>query len=183
MNHQWRDNANKMVRWADKTYDIGRSCDECGLSTCHSPVHEDRYKTLGQVDWEIADQEEAAGVSGSYWNWMHDYQPLGARRDHDGDLVTPELATANPDVLSEEILRNSGVGRKEYRWMNEAFEQLTEQQQAVWDLVMRQQYSEVDVAEKIGISQQAVSRLLDRAKQSVTNYLREKQSDAGMSGV
>jgi len=44
------------IKWNDGTYDVKRICDECGLTTCHYPVHTDYYK-------EIV-------ISKSYRNWL-----------------------------------------------------------------------------------------------------------------
>lgn len=39
------------VRWADKSYDSQRKCDECGLDNCSYPVHNDYYKELTGAEY------------------------------------------------------------------------------------------------------------------------------------
>lgn len=98
MNNQWRDNANLMVVWADGTYDSRRVCDEpklCGGLGCNMPVHQDRYREIGQVVLEENEDDSQIG----YWDHMHTVQPLGSQLDFDGELLVKEFFTANPDGL------------------------------------------------------------------------------------
>lgn len=175
MNHQWRDNANKMVRWQDGTFDFRRGCDECTEDACKAPVHEDRYREVGHVNWETQDADVAAM---GYWTWMHSHHPLGMSRDNDGEAVVQEFDWANPDCLPEGISRGSGVTEQQYMWLQEAYEQLTGPQKEVWGAVMREQTSQADFSRKHDISEAAVTKRLQGAKTSVANYLRSKQEDA-----
>ena len=171
MNNQWRDNANLMVVWADGTYDSKRSCDECGLEACKNVVHRDAYKEVGSVALEVKDAE-AAGLS--YWDFMHSNQPLGGKFDFDGELVVKEYFTANPDGLAEPAARGSGITEEQHILAQEAYDRLSPQQQKVWDLVMRQQMSLTDAAESLGVRTQTAEVHLNRAKASVTAFLRSK---------
>lgn len=55
----------------------------------------------------------------------------------------------------------------------EAYRSLTPKQRQAWDLCMRQQMTEREAAEKMGIEQPPLHRLLSRAKAAYTTYLRE----------
>lgn len=167
MNNQWRDNSNRMVVWADGTYDMTRTCDQCSSPTCSMPVHQDRYRQLGTTNLETSEAEEAVG----YWAWL---SMIGVTTP-DAEHIEP--TAANPDNLLETDTRSSGTPKDQHVWMAEAYEQLTGAQREVWDLVMREQVSQVDAAKKLGISPQAVSIRLSAAKQSVTEYLRTKQEN------
>lgn len=177
MNNQWRDNANKTVIWGDGSYDWSRSCEFCDDLSCSKPIHGnvtsdgDGYGEIGQTRLEESESEDHAL---SYWDWMHSTRPLGGRLDHDGDLITPELNAANPDNLIETGLKNSGVSGQQHIWMSEAFATLTPLQQKVWTAVQREQRSQVELANELGISRQAVSQALSASITKVTDYLRER---------
>lgn len=171
MNNQWRDNANLMVVWADGTYDSKRSCDECGLDNCHNVIHKDMYKEIGTT---VLETQEAEVNALSYWDYMHSNQPLGGKFDFDGELVVKEYFTANPDGLAEPVARNSGITAEQHALAQEAYEQLSPKQQEIWDLVMRQQLSLTDAATQMDIKKQTAEVHLNRAKASVTAYLRSK---------
>lgn len=171
MNHQWRDNANCMVVWADGTYDHKRNCDECGLLTCKSPVHKDRYKEIGH-----SMTDDTCGEVGPYWDFMHSVQPLGGKRDYDGENVATEFFTANPDGLKELEPRISGVTEIQYQLAQEVYETFSDRQKQVWDLVMRQQVSQIEVAEQLHITKQAVSTYLNRAKAAFKTFMEENKS-------
>jgi len=177
MNNQWRDNANLMVIWADGSYDSSRKCDMCRGINCPTPLHEDHYKEVGQAQFEIEDANASTSdleMTRGYWDWMHTNQPHGSFHDHDGDLVTPESAFANPDSLAETPARSSGITEQQTQWLEEARQLLTDKQREVWDLVMREQMPQVIVAAQLKIDASQVVRRLDRAKERIEEYLRSK---------
>lgn len=169
MNNQWRDNANCMVVWADGTYDRSRTCNECCSSACKNPVHEDRYKEVGQTRLEKEDSLNGQ----DYWAWMRVNQPLKGYRDSDGEVVVNELVCANPDWLHEGLERNSGIDEAQHGLSQAAYESLTGKQKEVWQLVMRDQVSQTEAGRRLGISQQAIEKHLRYAKVAFTNYLRD----------
>lgn len=180
MNHQWREHTERAVVWADGTYDHSRVCDLCKSTTCSYPVHTDHYPEIGKTRLEI---EESGDVftdfeeekENGYWEWMHLNQPLGGFFDHDGDLVTPEFKTANPDLLAELKLRASGIPEQVHMWMREAYELLTDAQKEAWNAVMREQISATELANRLGISEKNVRKRVDGAKVKIVDYLRNKQ--------
>lgn len=173
MNNQWRDNAHRMVIWADGTYDTSRVCDECGLETCHDPVHTDRYKEVGQARIEETDGDANLG----YWDFL---QVFGAgRRDHDGEMVYEEPLCANPDGLPEPFPRLSGVSEETHELVQQAFSALTPKQQQVWQLVMREQVSQTEAANRLNISQPMVKKHLNYAKAKFIEILRSGQENVG----
>ncbi len=176
MNNQWRDNANKMVVWADGTYDTSRSCDECQRPNCGMAVHADHYKEIGESRFMTDEAEDQAGKS--YWNWMAVNKPLGSRQDFDGEWVHTELFTANPDGLSEPEPRSSGTNKDIYELAKKAFAQLTPKQQEVWQLVMREQVSETEAARRLNISQPTVNQHLKYAKTKFAEYMRNNNVSA-----
>lgn len=169
MNNQWRNHSERIVVWGDGTYDTSRSCNECGSLVCKSPVHSDHYKEIGTTVLETREAEQGL----NYWAWTHSNQP--GKRDHDGEIVSTENIFANPDGLAANALRVSGVEEEQHALAQEAFEQLTDKQKEVWQLIMRDQCSQTDAAIRLNITQQAIEKHLRYAKAKYTEYLRSKQ--------
>ncbi len=103
----------------------------------------------------------------SYWDWVESNVP----QDEHGAFIESPLS--NPDVLADGQTVEPVLTEELDALRVAAFEQLTPRQQEVWDLVMRQGHPQSEVAQRLEITQQAVSKLLDTAKASFTNYLRE----------
>ena len=188
MNNQWREHAECMVVWADGTYDHGRTCDECSDPNCSMSVHTDHYSEVGQTRLE----NEDANSNGGYWEYMQSNQPLGGKFDFDGELMVKEFFTANPDGLCHhnqrpdkcdfcnlavgEVTRTSGTKEQQYEWAKEAVQAMTPKQKQVWELVMRQQLSQTEVARRLGVTQPVVATHLSRAKEVFTTYMKGKQN-------
>lgn len=177
MNNQWRDHAERTVIWSDGTYDTQRECSLCNLKNCQTPVHKERYQTFGQARIEVMEDTDPETAKG-YWSWMHENKPLGGDYDFDGDLVTPEFNTANPDNLAEAEERHSGITEEQHTYIQEALKLLTTTQRDVWNAVMREQVPQAELARRLGVSEAAISKSLKTAKVKVTNYLRSKQDNA-----
>lgn len=171
MNNQWRDHADCMVVWADGTYDNSRICAECHGPSCQYPVHPDRYKEIGTTLTDEIGEDSGMG----YWDYMYSNQPLGGKFDFDGELVVKEFYTANPDGLAERDDRSSGITQITHEIAQEAYDQLTPKQKEVWDLVMREQLSGVEAAQRLGITQSSLKDRLNLAKIKFTDYLRSQE--------
>lgn len=55
-----------VVRWADGSYDINRTCVMCQTSKCVMPVYTERYKIKGMEQWEVdltTEASERVGLS------------------------------------------------------------------------------------------------------------------------
>lgn len=166
------------VRWADGTYDRSRCCDGCRSHTCQAPIHQDFYKEIGSVASEEAEQQ-------GYWNWMFVNKPCGGEWNEFGEFLANELFNANPDgvAMRESQGQASGISAQQHEWVREGYDTFTERQKEVWDLVMREQGSQADAAERLGISNTTVGKHLRYAKTKLINFLRSKQDDAGSQGM
>lgn len=119
---------------------------------------------------ELVDEYRVIEGGKSYIEWMETNAHYG--RNEEGGYN--EAVSANPDVLSDEdVAQVSSMSLNEQVLMEEAFQQLTPEQQEVWELVMRQNYSLSEAAEALSLSRSAVQSRLTKAKARFTAYLRE----------
>ena len=113
--------------------------------------------------------------SQTYWDWTQNHHPFSA----DGEVR--ESIEANPDLLAEGKSVTSQRGPKERKAMeileSAVNEALTDRQHQVWVLYYRDQLTQEDIAEKMGISQPAVYDLLRRAYDNVVDYCEAHNTD------
>jgi RNA polymerase sigma factor (sigma-70 family) len=167
--------AERKVMWQDHTYDQSRTCSMCMSRVCEAPVHPEAYREVGTTRLE-----EEATDSPDYWQWMDQRNPYGgdgSALSTGGDYVHNEAWAANPDQFEERGFKSSGVTEQQYEWMQEALSTLTDRRQQIWDLAMRQQLSQTEIASQLGVSQQTVEEHLRLSKQIVTEFLRTKQDE------
>jgi RNA polymerase sigma factor (sigma-70 family) len=126
---------------------------------------------------EFVDEYRVIDSGKTYSDWMESNAPFG--RDEDG--LFHESPSANPDVLSDEDvapeMQQSSLSLNEQQLLEEAFQHLTPEQQEVWELVMRQNYSLSEAAEALSLSRSAVQSRLTKAKARFTAYLRDYQGE------
>ncbi len=105
----------------------------------------------------------------SYWNWVEENAP----QDEDGVYI--ESAIANPDSLMATRFVEPVLTEDQDEIRQAAFNQLTPRQKEVWDLVMRQGFTEEEASSKLNVERVTVQTHLNRAKTSFTNFVREAE--------
>lgn len=121
-------------------------------------------KRKSTIDWQKL--RERAGSTGSYDRHIDDSSDKKNAANKTG-----EDYRANPDGLEDgaQLWGNSEITNPQ-RIMGEAIEHLQGRQKEVYYLIMREQMSEVEVAELMGITQQAVNTYKMRAIKFITTY-------------
>lgn len=99
----------------------------------------------------------------------------------------PETASANPDVLGEADSINNHYkrGPKEKRalqLMDRAVDLLNDQQRKAYIGYYRDNKSEKEIGDDLGIKQQSVSELLRRALVSIADFCERNGHDLAMGG-
>lgn len=92
-----------------------------------------------------------------------------------------ESIRANPDSLSENALdafQRGPNSRKATNILEDAVETLTDKQRSVYVAVYRDGRAQAGVADEMGLTQQAVSRILNRALKSIQAYCDDYSEDS-----
>lgn len=118
----------------------------------------------GGTDPYQDDYKEFSGAS--YWDWMNSKSPYG--RDEDG--MPHESLSANPDALAEDFEESVPQPSGEQILLDEALKLLTTKQRIIWDLYYKQEHTEEEIADQIGIAHQTVSKQLNAALKKIVTY-------------
>lgn len=110
----------------------------------------------------VHDCKDASGGSSPYW----EYTARSAREEED-----TEDPRANPDMVAEGTgFFGSGEMTQPQFIFGEAVEHLQGRQKEAWMLVMREQLTEQEAAEVMGVRQQVVATYLKRATKFITRW-------------
>lgn len=119
-----------------------------------------------QTDNAYHDNYQEINSKSTYWDHMSSKAPYG--RNAWGE--PNESPRANPDILEESFEEGETQPSGPRIILNEALALLTARQMKIWNLYYKDDFTEEEIAEQLGIVHSTVSRSLKASLKKVSEY-------------